>query len=399
MNENMYSRDDARTAGCGEFMRVWRLALMAVLAAMLSVAAAGCRGGDGGSGTDAARNDSGAGNLMEEARLLRMTDGDGFVMAEVVNPWDTTRLLGRYLLVERGVEPDSLPGGEYERIEVPVERALVFSSVHGGVISELGAGGRIAGVADGGYFTREPLAGRIRRGEVRDVGSSMAPSVEAVVALGPDVMLVSPFENAGHGALEQTGVPVVECADYMEATPKGRAEWVRILGVLFGERARADSLYRSVSAAYDSIAADAAESGSHPLVLTEQLQDGYWFVPGGRSYMARLICDAGGRYPWADNEEAGSLQLDFSSVYARAGDADVWLIRSFGHETSLDDLRGMFQLNSQFKAFKNGNVWVANTAEVPLYDEFPFHPEFLLEEYARIFSGKADGLRYFRRAR
>mgnify|MGYP000767869845 FL=1 len=77
----------------------------------------------------------------------------------------------------------------------------------------------------------------------------------------------------------------------------------------------------------------------------------------------------------------------------------MWLIKSFGHDTSLDDLRGAYQLNSQFKAFKRGNVWVANTAEVPLFDEFPFHPELLLEDYARIFRGERDGLRYYRPAK
>lgn len=337
--------------------------------------------------------------MMEESRLLRMIDGEGYVMAEIVNPWDTTRMLSRYLLVERGVEPDSLPGGEYVRVEVPLERALVYSSVHGGVICELGAGERIAGVADGEYFTKEPLAGRVRRGEVRNVGSSMAPSVEAIVALKPDAMLISPFENAGHGVVEQTGVPIIECADYMESTPKGRAEWVRLIGVLFGARERGDSLYKAVAQAYDSIAAAARGGERHPLVLTEQLTDGYWFVPGGESYMARMIEDAGGRYPWGKDGNRGSLQLDFSSVYAKAGDADVWLIKSFGHDTSLDDLRGAYQLNSQFKAFKRGNVWVANTAEVPLFDEFPFHPELLLEDYARIFRGERDGLRYYRPAK
>lgn len=408
---------------------------MGWLGGVALVMMSGCGGGKGNqvTGTQGQGGAEG-GNLIEEARLLRMSDGEGYVKAEVVNPWDTTRLLGRYLLVERGEEPgagqsagrgaeqgagrgmeqgagrsaergakrgaeaDSLPEG-YARIEVPLERALVYSSVHGGVIAEMGAEGRIAGVADGEYFTKEPLAGRIKRGEVRNVGSSMAPSMEAIVALGPDAILLSPFENAGHGVVEHAGVPIIECADYMENTPKGRAEWIKLLGVLFGERERADSIYGAVSAAYDSIAASVRGKGEGPTVLTEQLRDGYWFVPGGESYMARMIGDAGGVYPWANDGNTGSLQLDFSSVYAKAGDADVWLIKSFGYETSLADLRNEYLLNSQFKAFKQGNVWVANTAEVPLYDEFPFHPELLLEEFARIFRGEKSGMRYYRKAR
>ena len=351
----------------------------------------------GGRGTDVEPQAAEV-NMMNEAGLLRVYDRGQYHLAEVVNPWDTASVLSRYVLVERGTVPDSLPDVEFVRIDVPLNRSLVYSSVHTGIIGEMGRMEAVAGVADGEYFGGE-MARRIRRGEVVDVGSSMSPSVEAVVALKPDAILVSPFENAGHGVIEQTGVPVIECADYMEATPKGRAEWVRFFGLLYGSQ-KGDSIYSSVAAAYDSIAAQVADVAYKPLVLTEMLTDGYWFVPGGGSYMARMITDAGARYPWGADTSTGSLQLDFSTVYAKAADADYWLIRSFGRDLTLDDIEGVYLLNGQFKAFKEGNVFVANTAEVPLFEEFPFHPELLLEEYAKIFHPeifKGDK-RYFKRA-
>ena len=302
------------------------------------------------------------------------------------------------MLVERGVVPDSLPEG-YRRLDVPLQRSLVYSSVHTGALAEMGASDAVVAVADGRYFTGEPMRSRIASGAVADVGSSTSPSVEKIVAIGPDAVLLSPFENAGHGALDNLGIPLVECADYMEPTPLARAEWIKLLGALYGRLPQADSIYSAVERDYKALASRAAEAQSHPLVLTEKLTSGYWFVPGGASYMARMIEDAGGRYPWEGNTSAGSLQLDFSAVYARAADADVWLIRIFGGSLSLDDLRDEYVLNSQFGAFKSGRVYVANTAEVPLFDEFPFHPERLLAEYAAIFHPEADfgSLRYYRK--
>lgn len=339
-------------------------------------------------------------NLVAEARLLKIYDGGDYYRVEVVNPWDTAAMLGRYLLVERGIVPDSLPEGDFIRVDVPLQKSLVYSSVHAGVLDEMGMADAVAGVADGRYFSKDPYARRIRSGEIKDVGSSMSPSIEAVVALAPDAVLLSPFENAGHGVLDQTGVPVIECADYMECTPKGRAEWVKFLGLLYGCKEKADSIYDCVAGAYDDIVARVAQCSDRPMVLTEMLTDGYWFVPGGASYMARLLQDAGASYPWSNDTSAGSLQLDFSSVYARAADADYWLIRTYGHDLTLDDMRSVYLLNSQFKAFKDGNVYVANTADAPLFEEFPFHPERLLEEYAMIFHPDlVDGeLRYFHRA-
>lgn len=339
-------------------------------------------------------------NMMQEARWLRMYDEGEYVKAEVLNPWDTLAMLGKYVLVERGASPDSLPEG-YLKIDVPLQRTLVYSSVHAGIVGEIGAANAVAGVADGAYFVNEPFAGRISRGEIVDIGSSMSPSLESVVALSPDAILLSPFENAGHGVIDDAGIPVIECADYMEQTPKGRAEWMRFLGRLYGKAAVADSIYAEVEAAYDSVVVAVADVQYRPVVLTEQLTDGYWFVPGGGSYMACMLKDAGANYPWANDSSAGSLQLDFSSVYAKAADADYWLIKVFGRELTLNDLMSTYLLNSQFKAFKDGNVYVANTAEVPLFDEFPFHPEILLQEYVRIFHGdKFQGeLRYFKRTK
>jgi iron complex transport system substrate-binding protein len=130
------------------------------------------------------------------------------------------------------------------------------------------------------------------------------------------------------------------------------------------------------------------------------LTDGYWFVPGGESYMAKIIEDAGGDYPWSTDTHNGSLQLDFSTVYAKAADADFWLVKSYGHDITLSDIESMSHLNGQFKAFKDGNVFVANTAVVPLYEEFPFHPEKLLEEYIKIFHPEiiTGETRYYKRA-
>ncbi len=38
-------------------------------------------------------------NLVEEAQLLRIYDGGDYFRVEVVNPWDTAAMLGRYLLI------------------------------------------------------------------------------------------------------------------------------------------------------------------------------------------------------------------------------------------------------------------------------------------------------------
>ena len=70
----------------------------------------------------------------------------------------------------------------------------------------------------------------------------MKPDIERIIDLRADAILLSPFENSGgYGRLEQIGVPIIECADYMETSALGRAEWMKFYGLLYGKEHEADS--------------------------------------------------------------------------------------------------------------------------------------------------------------
>ena len=56
----------------------------------------------------------------------------------------------------------------------------------------------------------------------------MNPDMERIIDLHPDAILLSPFENSGgYGRIEKLDIPIIECADYMETSALGRAEWMR----------------------------------------------------------------------------------------------------------------------------------------------------------------------------
>lgn len=363
----------------------------AVLLSLVTLAMTSC------GGRQTAATGTPQGNVVADASLLRIIpDGNG-ELVEIVNPWDTTRLLGRYYLYADSAT--SIPAGA-TGVRVPLGRSAVFGTVHLGAIGELGALDRVAAVADAQYIGLGEVKSALAEGRMVDLGPSMSPSLEKIVALRPDALLVSPFENTGHGVLDNAGLTIIEMADYMEPTPLGRAEWIRLVGRLYGRAAEADSVFSAVKDTYTALAAESAKLSPKPRVITEQFTDGYWFVPGGKSYMARLLADAGADYPWADDGSAGSLQLDFSAVLAKGGDADYWLIRTYGEDLTLDGLKERYPLNARFKAFSTGGVYNCNTAESPLFEEFPFHPERLLADYAAIFAGRGDsGLRYFHRVK
>jgi iron complex transport system substrate-binding protein len=210
------------------------LALSAAAAILTSCSGAGSSAGAEVSGD----------TLTAGADLLTLVDCGSYVVADIKNPWDSSRLLQRYVLVpDSAGNLDGLPEGTV--VHTPLRNSLVYSGVHAGAIRDLGAIDAVRGVADAGYFTVAEVKAGLKSGAVMDVGSSMSPDIERVTVLGPDAILASPYQNSSYGLIERLGIPIIECADYMESTPLGRAEWIKLIGELYGCRHEADSIRKS----------------------------------------------------------------------------------------------------------------------------------------------------------
>ena len=320
-------------------------------------------------------------SIITAARLLSMQRTADYTLVTVADPWKGG-VLHRYVLVPRDAQlPGDLPEGTVVR--TPVKNALVYSSVHTSLMGELGALDALRGVVDKQYFIDSAVVAGVAAGTIADCGNSMNPTVERVIDMQPDAILLSPYQDASYGQIAKLDIPIIECADYLEYDPLGRAEWVKFYGELLGKRQEADSLYQAVVTAYNDMKKKTAEAKTRPTVVTEMVISGVWNVPGGQSYMARILSDAGGRYLWADDKNTGSLALDFNQVLAVAHDADYWFIK-WTNINTLNDLQGAFDLNKEMAAFRNKRVYVCDTDKTRFFDRIPFHPEVLLREFAAI---------------
>lgn len=326
-------------------------------------------------------------NLLHHASLLELEEADSFTVAHVRNPWKPEQTLATYVLVPRAHPiPHSLPQGTLVR--TPVQRAVMGSSVHAALVIELQASAQMAGLMDAEYAVSPIVRQHVGnvQGMMKPMGSSMQPDPELIRSAHADALLLSPFENAGHGAISRLQVPIIECADYMETSPLGRAEWMRFYGRLFGQGERSDSLFLQVEKSYTARCRKASTSPKRPTVMCDAPMGATWYEPGGESTMGRLFADAGARYLWADRKEAGSLQLDLESVFARGRNADIWLVK-YGAQTdwtyaSMKADNARFAL---FRPWKEHHIWGCNTLHVPFFEETPFHPERLLANLISIF--------------
>ena len=205
---------------------------------------------------------------------------------------------------------------------------------------------------------------------------------EKIIDLSPDIILLSPFENSGgYGRLDHIGVPIIECADYMEVSPLARAEWIEFYGMLFGAEEQADSIFNDVETRYKALAEEAKGLDSHPTVMVDFPSGNTWYVPGGKSTIGRMIADAGGRYCFADDDNSGSVALSLEKVVSQCENADLWLFRYGGEEKTLAGIANDYKVFSHLKAFADGNVYGCSTERTTFYESTPFHPDHLLEDF------------------
>ena len=376
--------------------------------ATVALLMAACQGGK----TAAADAEAGDTLEMKYAKLLTIVKhGDGeeasdeaegidyqYAEAIIANPWKAGTMLHRYILIPKGEEGDKTVAMLARRrstgarcttdtVRTPVESNLVFTAPHCQLLTELGCQNAITGVCDKDYINIPDIKSRAQADAkvahpIMDCGSSMQPDIERIIALHPEALLISPFENSGgYGKLDKLRIPVIETADYMETSPLGRAEWIKLYGLLLGS-SKADSLFSAIEKEYLQLKAEAAKLPLGLSILTERKTGNVWYVPGGKSTMGILLRDAHARYIFADDTHSGSLSMSPEQIIAKGNQVDVWAFKYFGgNALTKQDLLAEYQGYQAVKAFQTGTVYETDTSCEPYFELTSFHPEILLREF------------------
>lgn len=432
-------------------MKKLYILLCGATAALLMAA---CQGGK----TAAADAEAGDTLEMKYAKLLTIVKhGDGgeasdevegidyqYAEAIIANPWKAGTLLHRYILIPKGKEGDetvarlalqrtSGMGCTTDTVRTPVERSAVFIAPHCQLMYELGCQQAIRGVCDLNYINipdvrkRAASAGNASaQNSIVDCGSSMAPDIERIIALKPEAILVSPFENSGgYGKLDKLHIPLIEAADYMESSPLGRAEWMKFYGMLFGKASdgrtskasdgraskasvgkvskasdgKADSLFAQIEKEYLKLKAEAGKLPKGLSILTERKTGNVWYVPGGQSTIGILLKDANARYIFSDDQHSGSLPMSPEQILAKGSQVDVWAFKYFGGAPlSQVQLLQEYDGYKALAAFNRGNIYQVDTSTVPYFELTSFHPELLLREFIILAHGERFGkLRFYKK--
>ena len=333
----------------------------------------------------------------------------------VRKPWQGSKADFTYLLAPRrdgasGGSGTSVParaaGSDTLFVPVPIRRAITLTTTNLRDFTTVGALDALVGLGGGRYVCDPEIRSRLGSGRIRDVGTDVGLDVEAVVALKPELLItfvVGSSSDGGRAKLAETGIPIAVEGSYMEESPLGRAEWIKFTAAFLGKGAEADSAFAAVDSSYRALAALARTAKRRPTVFIGAPFGGAWWMASGRTYVGRLLADAGADYLWASDTTRGSLNLDMEAVLGRAAEADFWI--NAGEWKDLADAKRKDPRNALFKAWKEGNVYTNDAIRCEsggrdFYETGASRPDWILADLIHILHPEllpGHKLRWYRR--
>ncbi len=208
----------------------------------------------------------------------------------------------------------------------PAQRIVTIFSSNTELVASLGLLERIVGVEE---YTRFPA----QAAALPKVGGRLGFSVDAVVALRPDLVIVTPARQAANqlvDPMERIGVPVmVLLSRSLEEVMDNVLRVAQAAGVEARGKALAASLAQRLRAVDRQMAGRIAPRS---LMITGRMGNGMLLVARPGTYTSEAIVRAGARHAMAD---IGTL-AQVSPEAALAADPDVLLFA--GTQAALDEL-------------------------------------------------------------
>ncbi|MGH1365454.1 MAG: ABC transporter substrate-binding protein [Calditrichia bacterium] len=318
--------------------------------------------------------------------ILKQNDLD---IIRIYNPWNDHAIYFDYLLIPAG---DTIPGTLKHNqitIQLPIESSVLISTSHAGLFNALNCKNVISGFSNPDFLYDAELRQSVADERVKRTGALESLNIELLLDMNCDLLMMSGTATLPpvFKQLRDLNIPVFLNLDWMEQTPLGRAEWIRAVGRLVGKAALADSLFEEIETSYLWLAERVKEIEVSPDVFIGNNYRGTWYMPGGNSYVARLLKDAGAAYYWSEDSSSGSLPLSFETVLETQLNTSFWL--QPGIHRSLASLKSEDERYANLTAFQSGNVFNStartnSTGSSDYWESGLINPHILLHDIVKI---------------
>lgn len=260
-----------------------------------------------------------------------------------------------------------------------ITNVVALSVTHVGMMRKLELADKITGVSNLKFLCR-PL----NEQQVMSVGDLETSNPELIMSAHPDIIFYSGFnlESPTLKKLDQAGLRTFLIYDWKETHPLGRAEWLKVFGVLFKKEKEANDLFYDIRTRYQKIKNKLANTDKKPTVLAGTYWGEFFNAPKGESYQAQLLRDANVNYVYGNTEGSGSLSLSLESVVTENLETDFWINAA---AATMGELHKQSQKFEIMAAVRSRNIYTYLESGNCYWENAPIEPDVVLEDLGKIF--------------
>lgn len=323
------------------------------------------------------------------AQKLKINNYADYKEVHIISPF-TNDTIATYILAlwQTNLASDIKSKGTVVR--VPLRSVVCLSSAHVGALSLLDLREKILGTTNIAHYWDIGVNKLIQDGKIKEVGKSLNVDIELITALLPDVVIKNDHsKNIKEKELEEVGINTIFYNDWREGDLLARAEWLKMMGVLFCKNKQSDSIFEDITKRYDDIRALALQAKEIPEVLIAQDLKGTWYVPGSESYVPSMLKDAN-VYTHTIEGVSTSMPCSFEKIFEQHRNSPYWISLKGGMVSSLEDFGSMSEHYKEFAAFRAGHVYINNKRVKPqggneFWETGAYKPDVILKDLVKIF--------------
>jgi len=314
---------------------------------------------------------------------------EDYQLITLKNPWVGESKTYQYVLY-KNEKPEGISADVF--IKTPIKSIACMSLTHVAFIEKLNQTNTIIALSGLNYVSSEVINKRIAAGKIKEMGQGQSLNYELLVENAPDFIMgygIDASSNNYISKLETLGLKLVLNSEYMENHPLGMAEWIKFVAAFYDKSSAADSIFATIEQEYLDLVKLTANISKKPTVFTGMPWNGAWYIPGGKSFQAQLLKDAGANYLWANgNEERGSLTKAKEVIIDEAYEADFWINQN--SYKSISAIVGYDPKFSGFKAVKeqqlyNNDKRTNATSGNDYWETGVVQPQIVLKDLIQIF--------------
>lgn len=273
----------------------------------------------------------------------------------------------RYLVVPEGKEaPDGLDE-EIRVLQQPLDTIYMAATSPMALFDAIGSVDsiKLSGLDASGWYI-QAASDAINDGAMTYAGKYDEPDYELLVGEDCDLAIESTMilhAPKVQEMIETLGIPVFIDRSSYESHPLGRTEWIKLYGAMMNKEEEAESFFSQQAQIIEKL--KDFQNTEKTVAFFYINTSGSPVVRNPKDYISSMIEVAGGRNAFADlQDDSGktSVSITMEEFYNTAVDADYLIYNTSIDATvdSLDDLLAKDSLMADFKAVKEGNVWVTD---------------------------------------